>query len=696
MPFLSSSKSRRIPSRFAMFVAAALVLTGCGMAHNGSSTGSHHRAIATQSEPPSSVCGSNGDYVNQSLNGDFTACFRVPALTSSSLVVALQAYVDGPLKSDHSPTTTLTTIPVGHLSLTLSANTATPGESITVTGHYSSRPPTTRPFNANLCWDGCQGGLQEEGAPLHWTSRTTFQARLKVPDTAWLVHGENTVSVHQLRSGSYAVGIECIQVESGCALGRAAAQTTIELNAPAPRKCGSGQRCEWMHLSTTKAQVGDIVKLKGWAPLQLLLGQPFSYSLSITTASPTQKYYPLSFSRLSKTGGFNVVLTPRALRVVPGETWANLGRAPYLSSTFAGPSSVEPEPGSPLIAWCLASGVEITGGSATVTAPTVGVAAALRDTNLRSFSSKPPQCETVVLDPTHRGTIYAGFDTDSGGSAPPIYLAALYTTDGGATWRTVPPPPGTTLEDFGGFTTEGHRVLALFAGLKSYNSRNYPEGTVHGLVSVEATSDGGVHWTPSTLGCPSAGPCATLGTYSWGNCNMNPGPQSLLLGPAGASAPSGVRWTSSNWVTSVDSCRSPQLVVNSSHDLMVVDPSSQYSVVRSTNSGSTWTYVALPRIPGTNYAPDSTPYANSLLLAPNGSLYAALTTSSSPHQELFRLEPHATSWCLVPRVFETVSPSTNFSRLRVSRSDLLWSQTGYAGAKSTSSVHAVPFSTLHC
>ncbi len=696
MPFIRSSKSRRIPARAAMFVAATLVLTGCGMAHNGSSSAAHHNAIATQGEPPSSVCGSNGDYVNQSLNGDFTACFRVPALNSSSLVVALQAYLDGTRKPDHSPTTTLTTIAVGHLSLTLSANTATPGESITVTGHYSSRPPTTRPSYADLCWDGCQAGLQEEGAPLHWTSRTTFQTRLKVPDAAWLVHGGNTVSVHQLRSGPYAVGIECIQVASGCALGRAAAQTTIQLNAPAPRTCGNGQPCEVMHLSATSAQVGDIVRLKGWAPLQLIIGQPFSYSLSVTAASPTQKYYPLSYSRLSQNGGFNVVLTPRVLRVVAGETWANLGRVPYFSSTFAGPSSVGPESGSSLIAWCLASGVEITGGSATVTAPTAGVAAALKDTNLTSFSSKPPQCETVVLDPTHPGTIYAGFDTDSGGSAPPIYLAALYTTNGGATWRTVPPPPGTTLEDFGGFTTEGNRVLALFAGLKSYNSRNYPGGTVHGLVSVEATSDGGEHWTPSTLGCPSGGPCTTLGTYSWGDCNMNPAPQSLLLGPAGTSARADVRWTSSNWVTSVDSCVSPQLVVNSSHDLMVVDPSSQYSVVRSTTSGLTWSYVALPPIPGTNYAPDSAPFANSLLFAPNGSLYAAVTTSSSPHQELFRLEPHATSWCQVPRVFETNGPSTFVSHLRVSQSDLLWSQTTDANAKSISSVHVVPLSTLHC
>jgi hypothetical protein len=678
-----------------MCVAASLVLAGCGMAHNGSSIGSHHRAIATQNEPPTSVCGSDGDYVNQSLNGDFTACFRVPALNSSSLVVALQAYVDGTLKKDHAPTTTLTTLAVGRLSLTVSPHTATPGESVTVSGHYSSDPPSTRPSYADLCWDGCQSGLQEEGATLHWTSHTTFQAHLKMPDTAWLVHGDNTVSVHPLLSGAYAVGIECIQVESGCALGRAAAQTTIELNAPAPRRCGSGQACETMHLSTTKAQVGDIVNLKGWAPLQLLIGQPFSYSLSITAASPRQKYYPLSYSRLSQNGGFNVVLTPQALRVAPGETWANLGRVPYLSSTFAGPSSVAPQPGSTLVAWCLASGVEITGGSATITAPTAGVSAALEGTKLTSFSSKPPHCETVVLDPTHPGTIYAGFDTDSGGSAPPIYLAALYTTNGGATWRTVPAPPDTTLEDFGGFTTEGQRVLALFAGLKSYNSRNYPGGTVRGLVSVEATSDGGLHWTPSTLGCPSAGPCTTLGTYSWGDCNMNPASQSLLLGPAGTSARGGVRWTSSNWVTSLDSCVSPQLVVNSPHDLMVVDPSSQYSVVRSTDSGAKWSYVALPLIPGANYAPYGTPFANSLLLAPNGSLFAAVTTSSSPHQELFRLEPHATSWCQVPRVFETVSQSTTVSRLRVSQSDLLWSETSNA-AKSTSRVHVVPLSSLRC
>jgi hypothetical protein len=700
MPLFRSSKSASIPKHAAVFAVAALVLAGCGAAPNDSSTAhSHHNAIATASIPPSSVCGSDGDNVSQSLNGDFTACVRVPALHSSSLVVALQAYLDGTLKENHSPTTTTTAAtPTGHLSLTLSSKTATPGESVTVTGHYSSEPPTTRASYANLCWDGCEGGLQEDGAQFHWTSAATFKVRLLVPETAWLVRSDGVVSVHPLQSGSYSVGIECIQLESGCALGRATAHTTIQLNAPAPKRCGSGQRCETMQLSTTKAQIGDVINLKGWAPLQLIIGRPFSYSISITAATPNQKYYPLSYSRLSENGGFSVVLTPRVLRVVPGETWANLGRIPYLSSTFAGPSPIEPEAGSALIAWCLGSGLVITGGPRPIDVPSAGAVAALRGTNLTIFSSQSiPQCESVLLDPKHPSTVYAGFDSESDGSAPPVYVAALYTTNDGATWRTVPPPPGTTFDDFGGFTIEGNRVLALFAGPDDYNNRNVPQGTTNGLVSAEVTSNGGASWTSTTLGCPSAGPCTTLGPFESDNCGMNPAPQPLLLGPAGATASSGVRWTSSTWVTSLDSCVSPQLVVTSPHDLMVLDPSTQYPMLQSIDSGTTWSYVALPSIPGTNNATDGAPPGYSLLLAPDGSLFVTITTPSGQQRELYRLDPTATSWCRVPRVFGSTGPSTSVSPLRLSTSDLLWSESTYpSGANPSSTIHEVTFASLRC
>jgi hypothetical protein len=568
-----------------------------------------------------------------------------------------------------------------------------------VTGHLS-QPAAQRTTFATLCWDGCENGLQEQGAQIHWTSFTSFHASLKVPDTAWLVRHDGEVSVHPLLSGEYHVGIECLLSISGCALRPADAQTTIQLNAPKPTRCLSGQRCETMTLSSSRAKVGNKIVLKGWAPLQDIIGQPFSYSLSVTRGSANEKLPDLSYSRNQKSSGGNVVLTPRVLRVLPSKTWADLGRVHYSSSTWSGPSAIDAVSGTSLIAWCQPSGLVITpGGPIDVNIPAAGASAALLGTNLKIFSapSSNPQCATVLLDPRYRDSVYAGFNTAQDGNAPPVYMAALYTTNAGDSWRTVPTPAGTSLEDFGGFTTDGDRVVALFAGPNSYESQRFPSGTNHGLVPVEITTNGGASWTPSTLGCPSSEPCATLGPYQWGNCNMNESSQPLLLGPSDTTTDSGVRWTSSSWVTTVNSCVSPQLAVTSPHGLMLLDPSSQYPLLQSTTSGKTWSYVALPQIPGVNYSPDSAPISNSLTLAPDGSLFAVVTTPSGMRQELFRLKSSATSWCQVPGVFGSTAATGTVSPLRADGPDLIWSQTIYPNSGSpTSSMHDVPLSSLSC
>jgi hypothetical protein len=700
MHFFGSRTCKPITRLGTVLVTAALVLASYGVSHGSpAAASSGDSTIATSSIPPTSVCGNDGDYVQQSLNGDFTGCFRVPALYSSSLVVALTAYWSGTSNTSTSPTTTVVPpVPNGQITLSLGSKTATPGEAITVMGRLS-QPAAQRTTFATLCWDGCENGLQEQGAQIHWTSFTSFHASLKVPDTAWLVRRDGTVSVHPLLSGDYQVGIECLLSISGCALRPADAQTTIRLKAPRPTKCLSGQRCEIMTLSSSKAKVGDKIVLKGWAPLQDIIGQPFGYSLSITTRSGKETLPNLSYSRNQTSNGGNVVLTPRTLRVMPSKTWADLGRVHYSSSTWSGPSPIDSTSYSNLIAWCQPSGLVITGGSAKVNVPAAGVSAALRGSILRLFSSPPanPQCATVLLDPRYRDSIYAGFNTAQGGSAPPVYMAGLYTTNAGASWRTVPTPAGTSMEDFGGFSTDGDRVVALFAAPNSYESQRFPSGTNHGFVHVEVTTNGGASWTPSTLGCPRSAPCATLGPYQLGNCNMNESSQPLLLGPADTTAGAGVKWTSSSWITTVNSCVSPQLVVTSPRDLLLLDPSSQYPLLQSTTSGRTWSYVVLPLIPGTNYSPDSAPQSNSLLMAPDGSLFTALTTPSGQHQELFRLKPSATSWCRVPGVFGSTTTAGTVGPLRANGPDLIWNQTIYPnGARPTSSMHVVPLSSLSC
>ena len=673
MPLFRKIRTGSVLKSGAVLFAAAFVLASCGTALQGSSTARQSSTpIATASLPPSSVCGTNGDYVQQSLNGTFTGCFRVPALHSSSLVVALQAYLFGKTTSANATTTTLSPPASNEISLSLGSTIATPGESVTMTGRFLRHPPSPqqRPTYVTVCWDGCETGLQEEGVPIHWSSSTMFHTRLEVPETAWLVTRDGVVSVHPLQSGSYRVGVQYLEEVSGCALGPGEAQTTVQLHAHEPTRCAAGQPCETMTLSTPNAAVGDKVFVTGWAPLQTIIGQPFSYSLSVTSGSARKNYPALAFARNPKGGGFDVVLTPRTLRVSPNKTWASLGRVNYLSSTFAGLSAIQPASNSSLIAWCQASGLDITGGSSLIRVPTGGVAAALRGTKLSIFSSPSsnPQCSTVLLDPRYRNSVYAGFSTAVDHNAPPLYIAGLYTTDGGATWRTVPTPAGTSLEDFAGFTTKGSQVEALFAGTSSYGS-----------------------------GCPNTGPCTIFGPYQWGNCAMDGSPQPLLQGPVAATATSGIKWTSTSWAPTVNSCFSQQLVATSTHSLLLLDPSSQYPLLESTNSGQTWTYLALPRIPGANSGSDSMPLGDPLLLAPDGSLFAAITAASGLRQELLRLGPGAKTWCQVPKVFGVTASSGTVGPLRTRGAELIWSQTVYTtSGNPTSSMHVVALSNLRC
>jgi hypothetical protein len=687
----------------AVILVAALVLSGCGASSSGVTGPQHHvSAIVTQSIAPTSLCANGGDYVQQSLNGNFTGCFRVPVLHSASLLVALQAYVKGTVAPSHVTTTTVgSALPANDLSLKLSAKSVRPGETVTIYGHLSKQLPSPQQTFVNICWDGCLTGLQEGGSQLHWTSPTKFRTKFQVPKTAWLVSTHGVIAVHPLRAGNYQVGVQCIGAISGCAYSHANAQATVTLKTSAPQRCVQNKPCETLHLSTTRAKVGTVVTIKGWAPLQSILGQAFGWQYSITKGSVKRTYPALTYSENQKGGGFNVVLTPRALHVIPGATWASLGRVPYISSTFAGPSPIQPLTNSNLVAWCQTSGLQITGGVSPLDIPTNTVATALEPTPLRLFSSSStiPACSTVMLDPTYRDSIYAGFDTAVKNSAPPIYIAGLYTTNSGASWKMVPTPAGYTVEDFAGFTSDGSRVAALFARENSYNSQHAAPGTNNGLVSAEVSSNGGATWISTSLGCPSSGPCTTFGPYQWGNCAMNGSEQPLLQGPTGSTPTSGVKWTDTSWSSTVNSCFSQQLVVSTARTLLLLDSTSQYMLQESTNAGRTWSYVALPQIAAATYDGQFTPLDNTLLLAPDGSLFAVVQPASSQREDLYRLYPGSTSWCQVPNVFPGQYSNASIGPLRIAGTDLLWSKLVYPGANggsSASSEHDVPMTNLHC
>src|SRR5439155_475901 len=108
-----------------------------------------------------------------------------------------------------------------------------------------------------------------------------------------------------------------------------------------------------------------------------------------------------------------------------------------------------------------------------------------------------PTCDLALADPT-ADTVYAVLEGYQG-AAPPIFFLAYQTADAGRTWTPVPPPPGYAANSFAGFQAErsdGGAVLALFAGPPA-GPDSPPQ------FHAQHTTDGGRHWSPAQLPCPS-------------------------------------------------------------------------------------------------------------------------------------------------------------------------------------------------
>ena len=691
-------RSHRLTFCLALIVAAALALSACVPSEGSSVIRASTTSTPTDSVEASSLCSSTANFIQQSMDGRITGCFRVPDNVGQSLVVSLQAYLENSGTISKGPTTSLASSPHGNLTLTLSSPATRPGATVTIIGRYTSGSLATKNSFADLCWDGCRTGLVEQGVSLHWTGPRSFRAALTVPSTAWLEIDRGGVTIQPLVSGTYDVAIECVQLTSGCALGPAAAQTTIKLVAPSPRRCVKGRPCETLHLSASRSAPGDEVIVHGWAPLESIIGQPFGFDLSIA-GSHAKSYPPFSSSRISKTDGFSVALSPKILTLTPDKTWASLGRLTSLSSNWAGPSSISPVPASSEIAWCSSTGPVLSIGSTSTPLRTSSVATTLRGSGLSLLpgAASTPRCATILVAPRHHASVFVGFDAAMGGSIPPVYMAGLYTSNDGDSWRRVPTPTGFTPQDFSGFETNGTQVVAIYFDANQNDDgfgSQWPLGSNHGVIETEVTSDGGTSWKSSMLNCPSVGPCAAFGPYYLGNCAMDGSNQSIMSGAPGSATGQWDKWFNTSWDSTLNGCFSQQLVTTSAHGLVLVDPSSQFELLQSSDSGQTWSNRSIPPIPGQT---NPLPLGDVLLLAPTGDLLAEVTSPSSTYDELFRLAPGSTSWCQVPNVFDATKGAWFVGSVRVDGRDLLWSQVRSTnGANPPSQLHVLALSKIKC
>ncbi len=628
-------------SGVAALVVAATLVTVIGSSNPALASSPPDFGRPTSTSWPASGCASMGtdSVVTQSFSGEIHGCIRVPNVDKPGVVVSLQAYISQTAEKfagTPSPISSGITAD-GVFRLSVAPTTVTPGEEINLIGRY----PTTRPADAgntaDVCWDGCQSGITVQGVTVRWLNHRTFEVKFRAPQAPWFEYSHGRLGVHPLVSGINHLGIECLVVASGCALLPADAEVPVLLNVALPDLCRPITTCATLTLSSSRAQIGDVIVVHGWAPIESVIGQPWGFSLDASgaigqTSHPAIRYLPTKCAC-----EHTAVIAPRYVSLEPSRTWSSLGTLNPVALSWAGYADANPVPASTDIVWCGGTGVGVQAGNSLTTLPTGDVATTLARTDLRFVGPQQadPPCATGIVDPSRPGTVYAGFATGVGGIIPPVETAAMFTRDGGSIWQLVPVPLGHNASEFGGFRLDGRTVEALFGAQDSAGSP--------GDVAVEATSNGGVTWSQKPLSCPSAGPCVIFGPAIQGNCAMDGSPQLFLVGTSGG--PMGA-WSTSSWVTTVNGCFSQELVATSAKRAFLLDPSSSYPILTTLDGGATWSHVSMPPIPGLEVGASAS-LDSQLVLAPDGSLLALVPTASYLSHRLYRLYPRATSWCQV-------------------------------------------------
>jgi len=625
--------------------------------------------------------------LHQSMNGQVVGCLQVGVLDAGPHYVVLDqvllggekgAGVTGTATTVQSPGAGGVTQEPG-VALSLSPVSGAPGSRITVTGRVTSPIPGASAdlgggAHANLCWDGCDG-LQYQGVPLQWTSPTTFRARLVVPAAPWIE--QETDSVHRLASGTYPIGIQCLEPMSGCALGGSEGSTDFRLQVAKSAVtlwCRTDSSCAHLAVTPRRARPGEVVRVTGYAPLESVIGsdEPFTFELQVLEGHPRGPEVKFN-SPTRELGAVDVSLGHGAVEVAAPPAWRSLPQIDPLAEIDAGLAPISADPAHPsTVAWCGSGSVIVSGASGLVQVPTASAARTLIDMGLASLGTGEVPggaSQTTCVTALPLGTpsdddlgespavVVAAFVVAPDGEAPPTADVALFTTNDGQTWTPLPAPPGTDPTAFGGFRVQGQDLEALFSAATTGVESPQP--------LVETSSDGGHTWHTSGLSCPTEGPCVMLGAYASGNCAMSGTSQAVLR-----STNSGQRWTQIGWPATVNACAPAELVATSPHTELLVASASPYTLTRSIDNGTTWSDIGLPALPGEDVAAGLGLGPGGIILLPDGALLATGEQGRSTKWEL--LPPGATSWCSVRGVSSAEQRSALYSQVELIGTQIWW------------------------
>lgn len=635
------------------------------------------------------------------MSGRVSGCLRVTDLPPGAYHVTLDgvlsrsSYAAGQAKQQ--ATGGATAVPKV-VSLALSPTSGAPGTAVTVTGRLASAvaKPASHVY---LCFDDCRDGLQYEGVPATWASPTEFHASLVVPSAPWIERGPARLEVPKTQG--VPIGVQCLSVTQGCGLLASEAHATFHLQVHNAATCAEKSACASLRTSPARAAPGDVVRVRGFAPISSVIGSDHPFVFQLHVARGPASGPEVRFLRNSKLG--STVVSTRfghaALTVVAAPSFAGLGHLHLEGAAqLDAVSPISANPADPaMVAWCEPGKIDLsTSGTASVSS-TISTKTATTSLDRAGLATgnepnAPVPCQQVALPAGHPASAMAAFTVNPHGQAPPFALVGMVSTDNGNTWAPVPVPPGASETTFGGFRYQGAAVLAVFGPSRSAVPT---PGSVQAPL-VEATTDGGLHWHQEPFSCPASGPCVSLASYQPGNCAMNGSAQPILRSPdAGGS------WTSPQWPQSVQACEPAELVPGGTHTVLLVDSSSPYPLLRSTDAGKTWSVIGLPPIPANHSSVAGNgafgPGQGGVVLLPDGSMLAWVTNGTTTQRTSWNLLlPRGHRWC-------PAAASLRGSRRQVTTPPLvlgqrLWWGTVVAVPAGGPSVtaHEVPLSHIRC
>ena len=602
--------------------------------------------------------------MKQSMDGAISGCFRVAALSPGHYSVVVEAVQSPKAAASEKSLSAPRSTDVGpSVQLKLSPAEGGPGSLVEVTGLLSS-PPSKKVGSVQLCWDGCERGLNYEGVPIKWVSPTEFSASMIIPAAPWFMGGGDRVAA--LASGDYRVSVECLTMTSGCGLAGSEGSGTFHLDAGSKITtwCVDTAGCARLTASPTAVLPGDVVKVTGYAPLQSIIGssQPYQFELKIMPGVPPSEEVSYSRSPMGSTiilmghGRFTVGIPP---------SLASLGKITPGAPASDGGLSISQNPANPgLVVWCSQGRIEVSGPNESQGISTEAAARELALLGYGLMGASAPRCSSVVLaDGGSVGKIVlASFLVAPKSGAPPFVSVALQTFDGGATWKLVPAPFGAQTSGFAGFRYYGSSVEALFAPMPSKTSGTYD---ATGTPLVETLKSGQSNWVAGRLGCALRGPCVTFGSYIPGNCAMNGSTQSILY-----SNDQGVTWLRPSWPVQAQACWPGELVPISLRKELLISTGSQYFVRESVDGGASWRVIGIPPIPGATPGSGFSGSSAELQMLTNGSLL--VTGQRGSRYQWYLLVPGSHNWCSPKGLPVGLQRSARFAPVRQVGDALYW------------------------